>query len=228
MLLWRIGAGALPTKVNLNRRLDHIDPTCILCNNAKESPIHLFFGCPFARALWASACWGLCIETSSLATDEDIIKLILIPPNSPLPSHDQWTISLNMALIIDEIWRTRNLIQFQDGIADIHLSKKNVQTRFLEYSRVFSITGALPTVQPNPMWTPSPHGWIKLNMDAALNSSKSALAVVAKDHQGEVLYIWGSGLHSCSPSQAEATSILWAVQLAIQEHWKTVIVKGDA
>lgn len=51
MLLWRIGAGALPTKVNLNRRFDHIDPTCILCNNAEESPIHLFFGCPFARAL---------------------------------------------------------------------------------------------------------------------------------------------------------------------------------
>lgn len=51
MLLRRIGAGALPTKVNLNRRFDHIDPTCILCNNAEESPIHLFFGCPFARAL---------------------------------------------------------------------------------------------------------------------------------------------------------------------------------
>ncbi|XP_050263865.1 uncharacterized protein LOC126708086 [Quercus robur] len=106
----RIGVGALPTKVNLNRRFDHIDPTCIFCNNAEESPIHLFFGCPFTKALWASACWGLCIKTSSLVTDEDIIKLILIPPNSPLPSHDQWTISLNMALIIDEIWRTRNLV----------------------------------------------------------------------------------------------------------------------
>ncbi|XP_030958726.1 uncharacterized protein LOC115980636 [Quercus lobata] len=133
-----------------------------------------------------------------------------------------------MALIINEIWRTRNLIQFQDGIADIHLSKKNVQTRFLEYSRVFSVTRALPTVQPNPMWTPPPHGWIKLNVDAALNSSKSALAVVARDHRGEVLYIWGSSFHSWSPSQAEATSILWAVQLAIQEHWKTAIVEGDA
>ena len=52
--------------------------------------------------------------------------------------------------------------------------------------------------------------------------------MVARDHRGEVLYIWGPGLHSCSPSQAKATSILWVVQLAIQEHWKTVIVEGDA
>ena len=116
-----------------------------------------------------------------------------------------------MALIIDEIWRTRNLIQFQDGMADIHLSKKNVQTRFLEYSRVFSVTRALPTIQPTPVWTPPLLGWIKLNVDATLNSSKYTLAVVARDHQGEVLYIWGSCLHSCSPSQAEATSILWDV-----------------
>ncbi|KAL0001553.1 hypothetical protein SO802_015334 [Lithocarpus litseifolius] len=182
MLLWRIGAGALLTKVNLNQRFDHIDPTCILCNNAEESPMHLFFAYSFARALWASACWGLRIDTSSHVTDEDIIKLILIPSNSPFPSHNQWIISLNMELIIDEIWRTRNLIQFQDGIADIHLSKKNVQTRFLEYSRVFSITRAIPTVQPTLVWTPPPHGWIKLNVDPALNSSKSALAMVARDH----------------------------------------------
>ncbi|XP_075640616.1 uncharacterized protein LOC142612404 [Castanea sativa] len=228
MLLWRIGASALPTKVNLSRRFDHIDSTCILCNNAEESPIHLFFGCPFTRAFWASACWGLRIETSSLVTDEDIIKLILIPPNSPFPSHDQWTISLNMALIIDEIWGTRNLIQFQEGIADIHLSKKNVQTRFLEYSRVFSVSSALPAVQPTPVWTPPPHGWIKLNVDAVLNSSKSALAVVARDHQGEVLYIWGCQHHLCSPSQAEASSILWAVKLALQEHWKSIIDEGNA
>ena len=51
--------------------------------------------------------------------------------------------------------------------------------------------------------------------------------MVARDHRGEVLYIWGPGLHSCSPSQAKATSIFWVVQLAIQEHWKTVIVEGD-
>lgn len=96
-----------------------------------------------------------------------------------------------MALIVDEIWRTRNLIKFQDGIVDIHLSKKNVQITFLEYFRVSSVTKAL-TVQPTPVRIPPPHGWIKLNVDAMLNSSRSALAVVARDHRGEFLYIWGS------------------------------------
>ena len=56
MLLWRIGVDALPTKVNLNQKLNHIDPTCILCNSGEETCVHLFFECPFSRALWDSAC----------------------------------------------------------------------------------------------------------------------------------------------------------------------------
>ena len=51
MLLWRIGVDALPTKVNLNRKLNHIDPTCILCNFGDETCVHLFFECTFSRAL---------------------------------------------------------------------------------------------------------------------------------------------------------------------------------
>lgn len=65
-------------------------------------------------------------------------------------------------------------------------------------------------------------------MDAALNNSRSALAVVARNHFGEILFIWGSGYHLCVPSQAEATATLWAIHLAIQEHWKSVIIEGDA
>ncbi|KAK9983012.1 hypothetical protein SO802_032537 [Lithocarpus litseifolius] len=85
-----------------------------------------------------------------------------------------------------------------------------------------------PSVQPISTWTPPPLGWVKLNVDAALSNSKSALAVVARNHLGEILFIWGSGYHLCAPSQAEAAATLWAVHLAIQEHWKSVIIEGDA
>ena len=113
MLLWRIGVDDLPTKVNPNRKLNHIDPTCILCNSGDETYVHLFFECPFSRAFWALACWDIRYNDSSFVSNEDIVKLIISPPSSPLPAHDQWRISLKMAIIIDEIWRTRNSTQFQ-------------------------------------------------------------------------------------------------------------------
>ena len=61
-----------------------------------------------------------------------------------------------------------------------------------------------------------------------MNNSRSALAVVARNHSDEILFIWGSGYHLCAPAQAEAATILWAVHLTLQEHWKSVIIEGDA
>ncbi|KAK9986858.1 hypothetical protein SO802_031809 [Lithocarpus litseifolius] len=124
--------------------------------------------------------------------------------------------------------RTRNLTQFQEGKADIHKSKQTVLSRFAELSKTFSVMNSTPSVQPISAWTPPPLGWVKLNVDAALSNSKSALAVVARNHLGEILFIWGSGYHLCAPSQAEAAATLWAVNLAIQEHWKSVIIERDA
>lgn len=112
MLIWRIGINAIPTRANLQRRLQHVDLTCILCNSGNETSIHLFFECHFARTLWSSACWGFRIDASLLNSNEDIIKLIMASPNSPMPIREQWTISLNMAIIIDKIWKTRNLMLF--------------------------------------------------------------------------------------------------------------------
>ena len=64
-------------------------------------------------------------------------------------------------------------------------------------------------------------------MDAALNSSRTALASVARDHHGEVLFLWGTRHQLCSPAQAEADALLWAVKLAIHGQWSSVIFEGD-
>ena len=143
MLIWRIGINDIPTRANLQRRLQHVDPTCILCNLGDETSIHLFFECHFTRTLWASACWGLRIDASLLNSNEDIIKLIMAPPNSPMPIQEQWTISFNMAIIIDEIWKTRNLMLFQEGKADPIKARQHIQAKFLEITKVFS-----PAIQP--------------------------------------------------------------------------------
>ena len=62
----------------------------------------------------------------------------------------------------------------------------------------------------------------------ALNSSKSTLAVVAQNHLGKVLFVWGKENQLCSPLQAEAMALLWTVHLAIQNCWYPVMFKGDS
>nr|XP_023892398.1 uncharacterized protein LOC112004387 [Quercus suber] len=228
LLIWRIGANAIPTKANLQRRIPYIDQTCSLCNSGEETSTHLFFECNFARALWAAACWGLKTDAASINSNEDIIKIIVTPLKSPVPAHKQWYISLNIALIVDEIWQTRNLIQFQDGKTDVLKAKQNVQSKFLEILKVLTPAIQPPTEQVTVRWTPPPQGWINVNVDAALNSSRSALAVVAMDHRGEVLFLRGVRHYLCRPAQAEAEALLWAVKLAIQEKWSVVIFEGDA
>lgn len=56
MLIWRIGINAMPTKANLQVQRSHVDASCLLCNAKIEDSEHIFFRCPFARALWSAAC----------------------------------------------------------------------------------------------------------------------------------------------------------------------------
>ena len=108
MFLWRIGANVIPTKVNLQRKMQHIDPVCTFCNNEDESSTHVFLDCQFARALWAVVGWGIRFDTATFTSGEVVLKLIINPPDAPIPVNEQWTVNLNMTLILDEIYNSRN------------------------------------------------------------------------------------------------------------------------
>lgn len=122
MLLWRIGANSLPTKENIQKRVATHDPLCALCQQDTESPIHLFMKCPIARALWHSCCWGFRPEDHLITTSEDIIKVTIHPPDSPCPPEDRWLVTLNMALILEEIWKFRKQVVHQNGQGQSHLA----------------------------------------------------------------------------------------------------------
>lgn len=133
-----------------------------------------------------------------------------------------------MALIIDEIWKTRNLDLFQKEKANLTKARNNVHARFMEITKAFTPnfhTSVEPTITS---WTPLPQSWIKINVDTARSSTKSTLAAIEKGHHGDVIFIWAKEHLLCSPLQAEAIVILWTMQLAIQERWSLVIIEGDA
>ena len=68
MLLWRIEANVIPTRENLQRRIQHIDSACIFFNAEVESSIHLFLECHFAKALRAVVGWGIKIDIAPLTS----------------------------------------------------------------------------------------------------------------------------------------------------------------
>lgn len=57
MLMWRISVNALPTKDNMSKRIESIDPTCVLCSQEEETCCHLFLYRPVAKAIWFAS-WG--------------------------------------------------------------------------------------------------------------------------------------------------------------------------
>lgn len=65
-------------------------------------------------------------------------------------------------------------------------------------------------------------------MDAASSKYRVATRVIARNHLGEVIRAWGRCCPLCSPLQAEAATLQWAIKLASQERWHQVIFEGDA
>ena len=160
----------------------------------------MFFLCPFAKALWTTVGWGLRIDSSSMSSNEDIVKLITNPPHAPIPTEQRWTITLNMALIIDEIWKTRNHLIFQGRLADVNKAMSNAWIRFLGASKVYSPSIRLSLEPSVQVWSPPPQGWIKINVDVAISNSKFSLAVIARNHLGIAISLWGREHHLCSPA----------------------------
>ena len=138
MHLWRIGVNSIPTKENLLTRLHVSDTNCLFCKDSIEFSSHLFFNCLAFRSFWFAVCWGLRIENLAISQPQDIIKLILNPPNFPCENVDNGQISLRLAFTIEEIWMARNRSLHQNCVWDVSSSIRLVQTRCHEFSTIIT------------------------------------------------------------------------------------------
>ena len=227
MLLWRIATYTIPVKEVLGQRLELDNQECVLCQDGQETSSHLFFHCPVAKAIWFSSCWGLRALNYNIKSNMDIINLILDPPSPFAYDIDEELISSTMAFVVDEIWYLRNQVNFQYGKIDIQLSKNRICRRALEFSTSAVKEHLSPL--PHPLsWSPPPEGSIKFNVDATVSNTLTTLVVVARDHSGTPIKTWIKPYCKCPPAQAEATAVLWAVNLAVAEGWTKVMIEGDS
>ena len=217
MLLWRIAASTIPVKENLAQRMGIENLLCDLCLEATESSCHLFCLCSVARAIWFTACWGLRVHDQNITNSTDIVKLVLDPPILSSQVVDREHITTTLAFALDEIWYLRNQFVFEDTRIDILSSSNRIARRVVEFSNLHSLEVLSPSpISPNA-WSPPPAGTIKLNVDAAVGLTSTAMAVLARDHTGAPIKIWAKKYVRCLPIQAEAAAVLWAINLASTE-----------
>ena len=76
-------------------------------------------------------------------------------------------------------------------------------------------------------WRPPPPGLIKFNVDVVILHDSAKIAVVARYDSGHLFKAWAKRIHTSVPFVAEASAILWAVQLAKMEDLRGIIVESD-
>ena len=222
MFLWRLCSDIL------SKHFIIFESSYNLCKNASKSTCHLFLFCPIAKALWFAVCWGFKSKVVSASSTEDIFSLVLNPPEALCQTLGHWKVSLTMALILDEIWLLRNADLFMRSNSDITTSILSIQRRCQEYPTVCPIPPPRLKQQNLARWSPPPPCYIKLNTNVALSSTRTALAVIAKDSNGSICNIWTKLLSQRSPLQAKAKALLWAAHIANQENWSYIFLESDS
>ena len=66
------------------------------------------------------------------------------------------------------------------------------------------------------------------NVDVAVQKDFTTLVFVARNEVGDVIKGWAKVYEICDSVQAEATSILWALQIAKAEYMERIQVEGNA
>ena len=58
-------------------------------------------------------------------------------------------------------------------------------------------------------------GIVKINVDAALTSTGSSIAAIARDYTGSILKAWAKHTSHLDSTTAEAFAIFWALELGL-------------
>ena len=130
-------------------------------------------------------------------------------------------------LTLECIWTMRNIAIHKDPHLNIYNTVKGLELRISDHSSSITLSNNHP-IGPCAKWLPPPGQVVKLNTDAAVHTSFLSIAVVARDANGFIHSAWTKHIEVVDPEVAEASAILWAIQLAKLEDFQNVIVESDS
>ncbi|OMO95972.1 reverse transcriptase [Corchorus olitorius] len=198
--LWRACRNIIPTKENLVKRHCSYDPVCVRCNEDVESLEHILFFCPFAQAAWKASYFSYS------------------PRREGFVGFLKWW---------EEV--ATDIANFGKEGDPIEVWNQAV-AEFMEFEEGTTSTNRPQELRTNQQaWRPPQRGFIKLNCDAAFDSSSgdTGIAVVCRDHNGELVDGASFFTQANSVDVAEALAVRLATRLACRRGWRNVIFESD-
>jgi len=116
-----------------------------------------------------------------LSSPSNLIELLLSPPIGLATVFNSEAFLLYGILILEQLWRSRNLVLFEGASLDFGRSLQLIKRRFQEYWEVKPVVSSNPSPQRAATWSNPKKGVIKINCDAASGCDRSYIAIVARD-----------------------------------------------
>lgn len=223
---WRLIRRALASGIRASRFSDHIQKECCRCGQI-ETDSHLFFHCPFARAVWFS--FGFKTE----ALDQNlypaaIIHLILAAHHSELNLTTIFTLLWN-------IWKARNDILFKKKVWKplqvLFATKAMLNAGEEEASEEDRMNSISPNKIPNTSSSMQPAGTLAY-VDAAFNpmvaEGEASFGVyLTNTFSRHSIFIQAAASNIQSVLQAEAMALLLAASAVKALGWTSVFFFSD-
>ena len=197
-----------------------VDPRCPLCGGEQETTYHLFAQCHLSRALWYESWWSIKIDEIQISNLDQWIDFLFDPPWFLKSDEDQRCKFLVFgALVIEWVWKCRNQVVFENKfVVNEQVCKKLIRI-FHEHWVVAKLSSNNHLVRRDLSWTKPPQSAFKLNCDATIEDSSSAIVVIARDWRGLLMFAVTKKVDTDTPIEVEAKAILWVVNLACQANF---------
>ncbi|GJU47905.1 ethylene-responsive transcription factor ERF011-like protein [Tanacetum coccineum] len=228
LFAWKAITNSVATMDNLFKRNCSPCPKCPICNTCVETIEHLLFECEWTRPVWFGSSLSFRNHPSGTSVYHRFQKFVDICKSSEASR----VLSI-VATICWFIWRSRCAFVYDYADVSPERTLASIDAQLHEFEKIMasnlSPKAVCPhfTSQTSLRWIPPHCSQVKINCDAAFKDSKAALAVVARDSTGSLIYVDGMPCSSMSPLHAEVLAVHYACQLAFRRGWSQAIVESD-
>jgi ribonuclease HI len=150
------------------------------------------------------------------------------PDELNINNSDKSAFTLYGSLILDQIWKVRNLKVYEGTEVEIVKLMRNLANLDREHFMLKGFySSSMPRVR-NACWQKPLGEEMKLNCDAAMGCDFSTIAIVARDWRGTVVLALTKKVNTTIPLEAEVEALAWAVFVAADLGVERVTIESDS
>ncbi|KAL4319850.1 hypothetical protein GQ457_18G018210 [Hibiscus cannabinus] len=203
---------------NVERVKRHITSisTCELCGQGDEDVEHILRRCPKARLTWASMLSPTNLHSLAPLNLQDWIAANL-GSSSSFTFEEDWP--SYFAVTCWQLWKRRCSLLFNEN----YVEKVNFVDHCIQLARAYhtpETTNVSPQItrETRRKWSCPTLGWIKLNVDGAmdLRDGSATIGGVIRDDQGNWIFGFLKSVGICSVLTTE----LWAILVGLRHVWR--------